>query len=243
MDTYGFESGDDDLPVLIDPGPPFPQIPSPHTPASLAADHGPGPENPPRRALRARKPEQQMPYTLDLLRHRDQFRRRGLKPVQNPGDKPKARKEYDGDQYQADEEDVEIDRDEIYRPPKTTEEPAPKRRRIEQNKENRQPELPKIRINRGSTKFQDPREFDIRRGEDRGSESPGHEVLRYHSCYLSCRCLITISTLARNLPDLVSMQSINSLLRNIISGTLRPAFITSLTLLPRRIQANLSQDG
>src|SRR5579859_2825642 len=29
----------------------------------------------PLRALRARKPEQQMPYTLDLLRHRDQFRK------------------------------------------------------------------------------------------------------------------------------------------------------------------------
>ena len=181
MDIYGFESGDDDLPLLINSSPPFPKPSPPHPRPSLTADDGPAPEDPPRRALRARKPEQQMPYTLDMLRHRDQFRRRGLKPVQNPTDKPKARREDDGDQYQADEEDVEIDRDEVYRPPKTTEEHAPKRRRIEQNKENRQPELPKIRINRGSTKFQDPHKLDIRRGEDRLSESPRHEVLQSHS--------------------------------------------------------------
>ena len=174
MDIFDFESTDDDFSPL-NPRTQVLTSPPPHSPASPPADDGPASEDPPRRSLRARKPEQQMPYTLDLLRHRDQFRRRGLKPVQNPDERPKAGKEDYGDQYQADE-DVEIDRDEVYHPPKMTEERASKRRRIEPNKESRLPELPKIRINRASAKFQDPRKYDIRRSEDRAPESPRHEV-------------------------------------------------------------------
>jgi hypothetical protein len=120
-----------------------------------------------------------MPYTLDLLRHRDQFRRRGLRPVHNPSDRPKVRREDDGDQYHADEEDVDIDQDEIYHPPKTAEERAPKRRRVEPSEKSRFPELPKVRINRGIPDFQDPRMFDIRRDDDKPVETPQREVSHF----------------------------------------------------------------
>jgi hypothetical protein len=120
-----------------------------------------------------------MPYTLDLLRHRDQFRRRGLKPVHNPSDRPKVRKEDDGDQYHADEEDVGIDKDEVYHPPKTAEERAPKRRRVELNEKSRMTELPKVRIHPEIPDFQDPRMFDIRRDDDKPAENQQREVWHF----------------------------------------------------------------
>jgi len=118
-DQFHFDSSDDDIPLqqnnkyqrtpsfsVIDPDERFNSI----TPAP-DAENAP---SAPRRALRARKPEQQMPYTLDLIRHRDQFRRRGLKPVHNPDEPRPARREED-DQYQGEpEEEQEIDNDERY---------------------------------------------------------------------------------------------------------------------------------
>lgn len=76
-----------------------------------------------------------MPYTLDLIRHRDQFRRRGLKPVHNPDSRPPIRE--DDEQYQADDDEgeVEIDRDERYIPPNDSEEREPKRRRLQEDLE------------------------------------------------------------------------------------------------------------
>jgi hypothetical protein len=176
-DIFHFESSDDDVPLVITrPSSQPPKSPSPpnDTPAEEPTD-----SNLPRRALRARKPEQQMPYTLDLLRHRDQFRRRGLKPVHNPSDRPKVRKEDEGDQYHADEEDLGIDQDEVYHPPKTAEERAPKRRRVELNEKSRVPELPKVRIHREIPDFQDPRMFDIRRDDDKPAEIPQREVSHF----------------------------------------------------------------
>jgi len=90
--------------------------------------------SPPRRALRARKPEQQMPYTLDLMRHRDQFRRRGLKPVQNPDNvQPSHKGDDEDDQYQSEEENQpEIDKDERYVSPNRRDgQPPVKKRRVE----------------------------------------------------------------------------------------------------------------
>jgi len=171
MDIFDFNSSDDDLPLL-------PPSSRPRTPTSsiplppLCSDHAsPTPEahqeinSPPRRALRARKPEQQMPYTLDLIRHRDQFQRRGLKPVHNPDAAPPPRVQEEDEQYQADEEEeVEIDQEERYIPPKDVEEPPPKRRRIE--KEHREgEEEEEIRIRTGRRKFIDPRQFDVQRKE------------------------------------------------------------------------------
>ena len=150
-DIFHFESSDDDVPLQR-------TIPAQRVPSSPAARdiHAPAyteQQSPPRRALRARKPEQQMPYTLDLMRHRDQFRRRGLKPVHNPNEQPRARE--DDEQYQADEEEVEMDKDEQYVPPKDMGDRPPKRPRIHENQENSDDEL-EIRLLVGRKKFLAP---------------------------------------------------------------------------------------
>ena len=114
-DVFHFESSDDDVPLLR-------TIHTQHaSPSVHAVTENPAPtmtahQTLPRRALRARKPEQQMPYTLDLMRHRDQFRRRGLKPVQNPFQQHRSRE--DDEQYQADEEEADMDKDKHYMLPK-----------------------------------------------------------------------------------------------------------------------------
>lgn len=139
-DPFNFDSSDDDVP--LQPKSTLPRAPSvtitdtsehrqfqPSLPEDSAAL--------PRRALRARKPEQQMPYTLDLIRHRDQFRRRGLKPVHNP-DNARPTLEED-EQYQGDEEGpaVELDKDERYVSPTRHDGPRPlKKRRVETPEES-----------------------------------------------------------------------------------------------------------
>jgi hypothetical protein len=150
LDIFHFESSDDDVPLQR-------TIPTQLVPSSPAARDNPPPntieqQSPPRRALRVRKPEQQMPYTLDLMRHRDQFRRRGLKPVHNPNE-PHARE--DDEQFQADEEEFEMDKDELYAPPKNMGERPPKRPRIDENQENSDNEL-EIRLLVGRKKFLAP---------------------------------------------------------------------------------------
>jgi hypothetical protein len=101
-----------------------------------------------------------MPYTLDLIRHRDQFRRRGLKPVHNPDSRPQIREE--DEQYQADDDEGEIDKDERYMPPKDIEEREPKRRRLQENLEGEDVEVPTYpRFRR--KKFIDPGQFGVRR--------------------------------------------------------------------------------
>ena len=150
-DIFHFESSDDDVPLQR-------TIPTQWAPSSPPARENPvltttEQQSSPRRALRARKPEQQMPYTLDLMRHRDQFRRRGLKPVHNPNEKPRTHE--DDEQYQADEEGVEMDKDERYVPPKDMGERPPKRSRIHENQENSDDEL-EIRLLFGRKKFLAP---------------------------------------------------------------------------------------
>src|ERR1700738_3023407 len=135
---FEFESSDDDIPLARNDNlrrTPTSSVPAPiEKPSSRLAS----PENrptPPRRPLRTRKPEQQMPYTLDLIRHRDQFRRRGLKPVHNPAENlPLPVHKADDEQYQADDDEGEegqLAKYELYIPPKDAQERAPKRRRIE----------------------------------------------------------------------------------------------------------------
>lgn len=137
----------------------MPRLP-PSNHASPISEIHQEPNSPPRRALRARKPEQQMPYTLDLMRHRDQFRRRGLKPVHNPDAPQPPRAQQEDEQYHADEEEEEpeIDADERYIPPKDVEERPPKRRRMEKEHDG-EDEHP-IRLKIGRKKFMDPRQFD-----------------------------------------------------------------------------------
>jgi hypothetical protein len=105
-----------------------------------------------------------MPYTLDLIRHRDQFRRRGLKPVHNPDSRPQIREE--DEQYQADDDEGEgeIDKDERYISPKDIEEREPKRRRFEENLENQNHEAQVRTYSRHRRKrFIDPSRFDVRK--------------------------------------------------------------------------------
>jgi len=168
-DIFDFNSSDDDLPLL--PPSSHPRTPTSSLPPLPSYHASPTPEarqeanSPPRRALRARKPEQQMPYTLDLIRHRDQFRRRGLKPVHNPDAAPPPRAQEEDEQYQADEEEeAEIDHDERYIPPKDVEERPPKRRRIEKEHDGEE-EDEDIRIQTGRRKFIDPRQYDVQRKE------------------------------------------------------------------------------
>ena len=99
------------------------------------------------------------------MRHRDQFRRRGLKPVHNPDAAPPPRVQEEDEQYQADEEEEpEIDQDERYIPPKDVEERPPKRRRIEKEHGEGEEEE-EIRMRIGRSKFIDPRQFDLPRKE------------------------------------------------------------------------------
>ena len=107
-----------------------------------------------------------MPYTLDLIRHRDQFRRRGLKPVHNPETQPQDHGRDDDAQYQADEEeDIALDKEERYVPPKDVpkdgEERASKRRKIQAEKE-RGDVVVRKKIGKN---WIDPRKFDVSRGE------------------------------------------------------------------------------
>jgi hypothetical protein len=114
-----------------------------------------------------------MPYTLDLIRHRDQFRRRGLKPVHNPDANPVIR-EVD-EQYQADDDEGEIDKDERYMPPKDIHEPATKRRKIQE--QNVQDDIePEIRLPHGRRKFLDPSRFDVERNAIPVHASPIRQV-------------------------------------------------------------------
>jgi hypothetical protein len=111
-----------------------------------------------------------MPYTLDLIRHRDQFRRRGLKPVHNPIEQPRVHE--DDEQYPAEEEEGEVDKDEIYISPKDNQERPSKRRRILQDRtaeENKTSfdEGAEIRLRAGRKGFMDPRQFDTNpKGKD-----------------------------------------------------------------------------
>jgi len=103
-----------------------------------------------------------MPYTLDLIRHRDQFRRRGLKPVHNPELQCHSHGTEEDEQYQADEElEPELDKDERYVPPKDVskdgQERAPKRRKVQA--EDEQQDLG-IRLEIGK-RWIDPRKFDV----------------------------------------------------------------------------------
>lgn len=193
-DIFHFESSDDDVPLQ----PPFRNqgiaFSSPPTVVEnlAAATTSESPEKSqslPRRALRARKPEQQMPYTLDLIRHRDQFRRRGLKPVHNPDAQSRVRE--DDDQYQADEEEVEVDKDEQYFPPKDIREPAPKRRRIDENEGSPDDDMD-IQLLVGRRKFLDPRQFDVRKQKPVQQVTPDREVNQLKRS-LILRYLITIS--------------------------------------------------
>jgi len=141
-DPFNFGSSDDDIP--LQPKSTLPRATSvtitdtsehehPQFQPSLPEDSAALP----RRALRARKPEQQMPYTLDLIRHRDQFRRRGLKPVHNPDNARPVLEE--DEQYQGDEEgpEVELDKDERYVSATRHDKPRPlKRRRVEAPEES-----------------------------------------------------------------------------------------------------------
>lgn len=150
-DIFHFESSDDDVPlqrtILTQRMSSSPTAIENHNLTTTEK------QSPLRRALRARKPEQRMPYTLDLMRHRDQFRRRGLKPVHNPFQQPRTHE--DDEQYQADEEEVEMDKDEQYVPPKGIGARAPKRHRIHENQENSDGEL-EIRLLVGRKKFLAP---------------------------------------------------------------------------------------
>ena len=150
-DIFHLESSDDDVPFER-------TIPMQQGSSSPIARENPSlttTEQQPhlRRALRARRPEQQMPYTLDLMRHRDQFRRRGLKPVHNPSERPRTHE--DDEQYHADEEEAEMDKDERYFPPKDVGARPPKRPRIHGNQENSDDELD-IRLLVGRKKFLAP---------------------------------------------------------------------------------------
>jgi hypothetical protein len=140
-DPFQFDSSDDDIPLpqLTPLGSPshallvLPEQPPVEQPLEDTI-----PEvwfSPPRRALRARKPEQQMPYTLDLIRHRDQFRRRGLKPVHNPDSERHPHQGVEDDeQFQADDEDEgEVDKYERYVPLRPEVGRPTKRRRREGN--------------------------------------------------------------------------------------------------------------
>jgi hypothetical protein len=193
LDIFHFESSDDDVPLK--PIVPTQQVPSP-SPASSAENQGINPmefpeksKSPPHRALRARKPEQQMPYTLDLIRHRDQFRRRGLKPVHNPDAQPRARE--DDEQYQADEEEVEFDKNEQYIPPKDIGERPSKRRRLNENEEEE--EDWEIQLLSGRKKFLDPRQFNIQKKKFVQQITPDREVWLSMDQSLIFRCRITIS--------------------------------------------------
>ncbi|GAO50790.1 hypothetical protein SAICODRAFT_106627 [Saitoella complicata NRRL Y-17804] len=70
-------------PIVIDTA----QTMSPSlTPATVVAPPPvPTDPTPPRRTFRARKPEQLHPYMVELARHRQEFRQRGLKPVRVAG--------------------------------------------------------------------------------------------------------------------------------------------------------------
>jgi hypothetical protein len=103
-----------------------------------------------------------MPYTLDLIRHRDQFRRRGLKPVHNPELQYHSHGTEEDDQYQADEElEPELDKDERYVPPKDVskdgQERAAKRQKVQAEDEQ---EDVGIRLEVGN-RWIDPRKFDV----------------------------------------------------------------------------------
>jgi hypothetical protein len=217
-DVYDLESSDDDVPLQ-------PRIPGNERPASVPpvssatrVDDAQAPPNlpsedinaaePPRRALRARRPEQQMPYTLDLIRHRDQFRRRGLKPVHNPGEASHA-KEND-DQYQADEDNSENEPEPQFQSPPGAEEHLPKRRKIRQDNNDDEAQ-PEIHLRPGRRKFLDPRQFDVsRKVEPPRQDTPEREVV--FTCYygLTSRCLTLISCLTRTLDFFPSLQRLIS---------------------------------
>ena len=98
------------------------------------------------------------------MRHRDQFRRRGLKPVHNPDSAQPPRAQEEDEQYHADEEEeAEIDADERYIPPKDIEQRPPKRRRKENEQAGDEEDV--IRPKIGRKKFIDPRLFDVPRKE------------------------------------------------------------------------------
>ena len=173
-DVYHFESSDDDVPlqgqklaqpVLSSPASAVENSVSSHvlSPAPSTSDR----KSPPRRALRARKPEQKMPYTLDLMRHRDQFRRRGLKPVHNLD--AQSRVHEDEEQYQADEEEVYLDKNEKYIPPEDVGQRAAKRRRI-YVKETLNEDF-EIQLRVGRKRFLYPTKFDVPR-----TIKPTHQV-------------------------------------------------------------------
>ena len=199
-EIYDLESSDDDMPLQ-------PKLPRNEPPLSLPpissatatddirelANHPPehlGAPEAPRRALRARRPEQQMPYTLDLIRHRDQFRRRGLKPVHNPGEALRS-KEND-DQYQADEDECDNAPEPESLSARGGDEHLSKRQRIRQANDDDEDQL-EIHLRPGRRKFLDPRQFDVsRKVEPSREDTPEHEVL--FTCYhvLTRRCLTLI---------------------------------------------------
>jgi hypothetical protein len=116
-----------------------------------------------------------MPYTLDLIRHRDQFRRRGLKPVHNPEANPPDREA--DQQYQADDDEAEIDKDERYLPPKDGQERAPKRRRVQAEENNVEDTGVQVKLPAGRKKFLDPPGLDVDNiRKTRLQESPKRQV-------------------------------------------------------------------
>ena len=177
-----FESSDDDMPLL-----PALTTRASSVPVPSAAMLGDAEQSqirptettesaaPPRRALRARKPEQEMPYTLDLIRHRDQFRRRGLKPVHNPGEASHSN-EID-DQYQGDDEEGVNDPEGQSPSPKEVRQHSPKRRRLQRDHTEEEEEQIEIRLRPGRRKFLDPRQFDVRRKPEPAQQvTPEQEV-------------------------------------------------------------------
>lgn len=184
-DISRLESNDGDLPLNRD-NPRQSAVTSPANDVPLSVP-GISP-TPPRRALRARKPEQKMPYTLDLMRHRDQFRRRGLKPVHNPDIRFSALE--DDDQYQADEEEEVLDKDERYIPQKNVDGPAPKRRCVQQPNEAPGDNF-ELNIRIGPQKFLDPRKFDIYRQEDNVPRVDFQGEVAFNKSFLICRYPIT----------------------------------------------------
>lgn len=171
FNIFNFESSENNVPL---------QANSPHRTSCLLSPSAVGEKpmftqfelseilpTPPRRTLRARKPEQQMPYTLDLMRHRDQFRRRGLKPVHNP-DSQRFVHEQD-EQYHVDEDEADVDKDERCIPPKGVEERAPKRRRVRESVQNENKES-SIHLHVGRKRFLDPGQFDVHPEESHGQQ-------------------------------------------------------------------------
>jgi hypothetical protein len=175
---FEFDSGDDDIPLQRNqtvhrtPTSSLPAVVEKPTsnPASLEQS-----TTPPRRALRTRKPEQQMPYTLDLIRHRNQFRRRGLKPVHNPGVHPHPVHEAD-EQYQADDDEGEMDNDERYIPPPDVQERAAKRRKTNEIQTTEDNDETDIHLQHGRKKFLDPRRFDPNKPKPKTQTSPNRQV-------------------------------------------------------------------